>query len=72
MQPCSREIRVNRGGGVGNSRAGAPGGTAAHLDCTCMEDEGAARLLNTDLLEFSGTAGSLVSPTCLQPRKNEL
>lgn len=28
MQPCRREIRVNRGGGVGNSQAGAQRGMA--------------------------------------------
>lgn len=27
MQPCRREVRVNRGGGEGNSQAGAPRGT---------------------------------------------
>lgn len=69
MQPCRREIRVNRGGGVGTAKQVPQEewqNSSIHLDSTCTEDAGAARLLDTDLLEFSGTPDSLGSPTWLQ------
>lgn len=69
VQPCRREIRVSRGGGAKQVPQGEQQNSSAQLDCACTEDEGALRLLDAELLGFSGTPDSLVSPTWLQPWK---